>query len=189
MSLTFIIFGLVLIFYIFGVARASNFFRLALIIFSLIFVLVGYFVGTISTSIMTINLFHLSAFVLFSILFFDKKFFHFCYVPMLMLFVVTMILYFDRGYLLFYTGVLYFLTTAMIFIFYNSKSNTLMSLLSVFSACYLVIDGVFQYFELQYIFIDFDFIFLVLFFLYAISKIIVYLDVNNSEFKGKCYGK
>lgn len=108
---------------------------------------------------------------------------------MLMLFVVTVALYFDRGYLLFYSGVLYFLATAMVFVVYNSKTNTLMSLLGLFSFIYFIVDGVFQYYELQYVFIDFDFIFLVLFFLYAMSKIFDYLKVPKSEFKGECYGK
>lgn len=189
MSLSFIIYGLVLIFYIFGVAKASNLFHLMLILLSSMLVLLGYFVGTVYTSLLTINPFHLIAFILFAVLFWDKSVFRFCHIPMLMLFVVTVALYFDRGYLLFYSGVLYFLATAMVFVVYNSKTNTLMSLLGLFSFIYFIVDGVFQYYELQYVFIDFDFIFLVLFFLYAMSKIFDYLKVPKSEFKGECYGK
>lgn len=189
MSLTFIIFGLILILFIFGVARASNLFELLLILLGSSFVLIGYFCGTKETSLMSINLFHLIAFILFSVLFFDKKLMANAHVVMLMLFASTMVLYFDSGYLLFYSGVLYFLMASILFIIYNTKISLLLSTLSLFTFAYLLIDGVFQYFELQYVFIDFDFIFLVLFFLYAFGKIFAYLDANKITFKGAYYGK
>lgn len=189
MSMTFILFGVTLILIIFGVIRLQGFGALASILFGVIFLLMGYFCGNISTSLIYFNLLHVLALVLFLIVFFDRRIFDNFHVTLLMVFVEAIVLYFDRGYLLFYTGLLYFMLTAVLFVIYNARGKLLVSNLSLFSIFYVIVDGVFQYFEMRYIFLDFDFVFLVLFFLYVLGKVFSYIDSGKFIYGGIKYGK
>lgn len=189
MSMTFILFGVTLILILFGVIRLQSFGALVSILFGVIFVLMGYFCANISTSLISFNLLHVLALVLFFIVFFDRRIFDNFHVTLLMIFVEAVVLYFDRSYLLFYTGLLYFMLTAVLFVIYNARGRLLVSSLSLFSIFYVIVDGVFQYFEMRYVFWDFDFVFLVLFFLYILSKVFSYIDSGRFIYGGVRYGK
>lgn len=187
--MTFILFGVTLILIIFGVIRLQSFGALVVVLLGMVFVLLGYFCGNISASLISFNLLHVLALVLFLIVFFDRRIFDNLHVSLLMVFVEAIVLYFDRGYLLFYTGLLYFMLMAVLFVIYNARGKLLVSSLSLFSIFYVIVDGVFQNFEMQYVFIDLDFVFLVLFFLYVLSKIFAYIDSGKFVYGGIKYGK
>lgn len=189
MSMTFILFGVTLILVIFGVIRFQKFCVFLSVFLGLIFVLLGYFCGNISTGLVAFNLLHVIAFVLFFVVFFDKQIFANSHVILLMIFVEVVVLYFDRGYLLFYNGILYFMLSAILFVINCKRGKLAVSSFALFSTLYLIVDGLFQYFEMRYVFIDFDFVFLVLFFIYVFGKILAYIDNGGFVYGGIKYGK
>ncbi len=184
MSITFVLFGVILIFYLFGVMGSRlNFKNLSFIAISILVVL-GYFVGDIFIGSISLNILHLLAFALMLFMLSREgniKHLHLIILPVIL---VTVFLASNKNFTLFYSGSLYF-SCVMYFIFLSLlRIKNCASLLSEFSLIYLCIDGVFQFADLQQIYFNLDYIFLSLLSLYAFEKFFDYLRGMNTFLGG-----
>lgn len=187
MSITFILFGIILILYLFGVLRSRTMTR-SLCVMSLCgFVLLGYFFGDVHTQVLSINLCHLIAFLIMLFLCFSKGVFSKLHIVLLCVFLGVIALYFDNTYLLFYSGKLYFLLSSILLILLVDRRELFLSTLQVFTLFYLIVDGVFCYFELGTIFVDFDLVLLYTLFLYVLCNFFDYIKFRKVYFEGGAY--
>lgn len=184
MSITFILFGVIIIYYLFNAKwlqldfRALSFFVIAVLIE------LGYFIGNIFLTNISLNMMHLFAFALMLFLLSrvgNLSLLCLIFMPILLEVVILSV---DRGYTLFYSGTLYFICVFyFIFLFLIGIKNCT-SLLSVFSLIYLLIDSIFQFNDLQYIYLNLDYIFLALLSLYVFEIIFDYFRVTSSFWGG-----
>lgn len=187
MSITFILFGIILIFYLFGVLRSRTLTRSVFVMAICGFILLGYFGGDLHMQGLSINLFHLIAFLIMFVLFFSKAIFKNLHIVFLCVFLGVSALYFDNTYLLFYSGTIYFLLASFLLIMFANNRELFFSILLVFSFFYLIVDGIFCYFELGVVFIDFDFIFLTMLFLYVLCIVFDSIEFKKIYLEGGSY--
>lgn len=184
MSITFILFGVILIFYLFGATESRLNFKDLSFIAIAILVGLGYFIGDIFVGSISLNVLHLFAFALMLFVLScegDLKQLHLIVLPIIL---VTIILAANKNLTLFYSGSLYF-SCVMYFILLpllGTKNCTL--LLCEFSLIYLCVDSIFQFADLQKAFLNLDYIFLSLLSLYALEKIFDYLRRGNTFLGG-----
>lgn len=189
MSITFILFGIILIFYLFGVLGGENKLYNLLSILASLFVLIGYFFGDVQTSHFTLNIPFLLALVLMLVLAFDVRVFRKFHAILFTTFLSALVLYFDTSNLLFYSGTLYFLTASFLLIIFLNDKKLFSSALTFYSLIYFVVDAIFCYAELGYVVLNFDFVLLVMLFLYALSSLFDYARLKCSYGFGGGYEK
>ncbi|MBE5738480.1 MAG: hypothetical protein E7354_01990 [Clostridiales bacterium] len=189
MDISFVLYGLLLILFLFGVVRISNYCLNFIFGIALLFVVLGYFYGGVDTSFFAVNIFHLLSCFLFLITFFKKEDCRVLHWVLFFLFLEALFLCVDSELLLFYGSMLFFVLLSIIFLFFYFDCRRLLSVFILFSIFYLIIDGCFQYYELGYVFITFDSVFIGVFSMWAVSKIFAVVNSYRFEFDEVGYVK
>lgn len=184
MSITFILFGIILIFYLFGVKGSRlNFTDFSFIAISVL-VVSGYFIGDIFIGSISLNVLHLFAFALMLFLLSGEANLKQVHLMILPIILEVLILNANKNCSLFYSWTLYF-SCVVYFVFLSLLGiKNCTSLLSKFSLIYLCVDSIFQFVDLQQIYINLDCVLLSLLSLYAFEIFFDYLRAKNNFLGG-----
>lgn len=171
MSISFILFGLIFILFLFGVLKCKNFTISIINIFALLFVLLGYFFGTIESSFVSFNLFHILSGVLFIFIYFDKIVLKKLHIIVLLLVVDLIAVTISVNCLSVFSLSLFLVLSSILFLFFYDNCNLFVSSFIFFSYGYFLIDSIYQYSKMGFALMNFDAVFFTAVMLFGLCKL------------------